>query len=283
MPVPVRLVSFLGALGTLFCVVGGLGVWYVELRMDRAREQLFERADQSLSRIDRRLVDVQRLVAESKITVEEVRLRVQDWTKNEAGDRLAAEFDIEARVQRLVAGLRQAELMVELSDDTVQQVRQILELGVGLGLSITADSVDPLLKRLSEFKEELSRAIEIAESFGERIGDNRSDETQARRMEQIATVSVRLMATFGKVDSRLISFRDRLVDTRDAIGKVNARTRSRLIALAVCATLFLVWMGAGQVCLWRWALNLNSVLRLACDLEFCRVYASRKSARPGAT
>ena len=156
MPVPVRLVSFLGALGTLLCVVGCLGVWYVESRIDGARVQVFERIDQSLSRINDRLVDVQKLAAESKITVEEVQQRLRSLAKKEASGRFAERFDVEARVQRLTAGLRQAELMLELSHETVDQVGQVLEMGVELGLSLNADTFDLLLERIAEIQGELS-------------------------------------------------------------------------------------------------------------------------------
>ena len=102
--------SLLGALGTLLCVAGSLGVWYVEWRIDRAREKVFERVDQALSGINSRLIETQNLAAKSKITVEEIQQRMQDWTKNEASDRLAARFDVEAKAQQLAAGLRQAEV-----------------------------------------------------------------------------------------------------------------------------------------------------------------------------
>ena len=93
MPVTIRLASFLGALGTLMCFAGSLGVWYVELRIDRAREQLFERVDQSLSKIDGRVVEIQKLAAQSKVTIDEVQQRAQEFTRKEARDRLAERFD----------------------------------------------------------------------------------------------------------------------------------------------------------------------------------------------
>ena len=234
-------------------MAGSLGVWYVESRIDRAREQVFERVDQAFSGINSRLIETQNLAAKSKITVEEIQQRMQDWTKKEASDRLAARFDVEARVQQLAAGLRQAELMLELSHETVQHVRQALEVGVELGLSLNADSVDPLLERIADIKEDLSHAIDTAESLGQHIGDDGDDESLGKRVEQVATIAARLLATFGKVDSRLASFRGRLTDAQDAIRQLNAKTHARIVAVAVCATLFLLWMAAGQLCLWRWA------------------------------
>ena len=250
-----HIVWLLGALGTLLCVAGGLGVWYAESRIDRARKQVFDRIDQAFSGINSRLIETQNLAAKSKITVEEIQQRMQDWTKKEASDRLAARFDVEARVQQLAAGLRQAELMLELSHETVQNVRQALEVGIELGFSLNADSVDPLFERIADIKEDLIHAIDTADSLGERVGDDGDDESLDRRAEQAATIAARLLATFGIVDSRLAAFRGRLTNAQDAISQLNAKTHARVVAVAVCATLFLLWMAAGQLCLWRWARN----------------------------
>src|SRR6476469_631883 len=122
-PATRHLLSLLGAVGALLCVAGSLAVWYVASRMDRAQERVFKRVDQSLEGIDRRLVETQNLAAQSKITVEEIRQRMQDWTKKEASERLATKFGVEAKVQQLGAGLHQAELILERSQDAVEYVR----------------------------------------------------------------------------------------------------------------------------------------------------------------
>ena len=255
MTAPRRIFWLLGALGILLCVTGSLAVWYVESRINRAQKQVFDRIDQAFSGINSRLTETQNLVVKSKISIEEIQQRMEDWTKKEASDRLAAKFDVEARVQQLAAGLRQAELMLELSTETIQNVRQALEVGVELGLTLNADSVDSLLERIAYIKQDLRHAIDTAESLGQHFGEGRDDESMGKRAEQAAMIAARLLATFGKVDSRLASFRGRLTDARDAIRQLNAKTHTRVVAVAVCATLFLLWMAAGQLCMWRWARN----------------------------
>ena len=149
-----------GAVGALLCVAGSLGVWYVESRIDRAQERVFKRVDQSLEGIDRRLVETQNLAAQSKITVEEIRQRMQDWTKKEASERLATKFGVEAKVQQLASGLHQAELILERSQDAVEHVRQVLDASEELGISLNADSIGPLLERIEDIKEDLKDAID---------------------------------------------------------------------------------------------------------------------------
>jgi len=114
-PATRHLVSLLGTVGALLCLAGSLAVWYVASRIDRAQERVFKRVDQSLEGIDRRLVETQNLAAQSKITVEEIRQRTQDWTKKETSERLATKFGVEAKVQQLASGLHQAELILERS------------------------------------------------------------------------------------------------------------------------------------------------------------------------
>jgi hypothetical protein len=247
--------SVLAALGIVLCVAGTIGVWYVELRADRARQHLFERVGQALSSIDSRLVATQNLSAQSKFTVDDMQHGVQEWTKEKLSEGVAAHFDVEMKVQQLVKGLQQANLMLELSQNTFEHIGQALEVGNELGFSSDAKSVAPVLERLASLKDDLSRALDAVDSLGQRIHEIRDDESIADRTEQIATITARLIATFGKVDTRLVACRDRLTETQDKIGQLDTKTHRTFIAAAFCATLFLLWMLAGQLCLWRWARN----------------------------
>ena len=251
MPATRHLVSLLGAVGAVLCAAGSLGVWYIALRIDRAQERVFKRVDQSLEGIDRRLIETQNLAAQSKITVEEIRQRMQDWTKKEASERLATKFGVEAKVQQLASGLHQAELILELSQDAVEHVRQVLDASEELGISLNADSIGPLLERIDDIKEDLKDAIDTAQSLVH-IAEGRGDAGE-KPMEQVSKIAARLLATFGKIDSRLVSFRDRLADAQDSIRRLIEMTHTRILVVAVFATLLLLWMGAGQVCMFRWA------------------------------
>ena len=151
MTAPRRIVWLLGALGTLLCQAGSLGVWYVELRIDLARQRVFERVDQSLSTIGGRVTEAQQLATKSKITVEDIQQRIQDWTQKEASDRLTSRFEIEAKVQRLVAGLRQAESMLEIvAGGCPARPRDTRTWEPSQAFDQNANSVEPLLERNRE-------------------------------------------------------------------------------------------------------------------------------------
>jgi chromosome segregation ATPase len=244
-------VLLFGILGTLLCLVGIAGVWYVESRIARAGEQAVDWMDHSFSALDGRLTQVQELAAESKITIDEVQQRLSEWTATEARERLADELELETRLQKLSAGLHRAEQMVEWSQETVEDVQQALAIGVGLGLPWEADSVAPLSESITELEEHLSHAIETTESLRQFSGADGNDESIASRIERLATITARLAATFVTIDSRLDAFRGRLVDAEHAVHELNAKLRTRVILVAIGVTLLLLWMAAGQVCLAR--------------------------------
>ena len=157
----------------------------------------FVQVDQ-LAKIDGRVVAVQKLAAESKVTIEEVQQRAPELTRKEARDRLSEKFDVETRVQRLSASLQQAYSLLELSHEAVQQFRDALEIGAELGLPLQANSVDRLLERIGEIHGELSRAIDAGESLGERFGEEGDEASLGARMEQAAAITHRLVATLAK-------------------------------------------------------------------------------------
>ena len=248
-------VWLLGALGCVLCVAGSLGVWYVQSRVDRARGRVFERVDQSLAAINRRLDETQNVAAKLKINVTEIDERMRDWTKNEISDRLDAKFDVAGKTQQLSSGLQQVEALVDLSHETVEHVRQLLEAGAELGLTSKADLVDPLLERIADIKDGLRDATATVESLAQQFGEGHDNESMGERAGQAAKIAARLLATFGNVDSRLTSFQERSTEAQAAINRLNAQTHVRILAASVCATLFLLWMAAGQFCLCRWARN----------------------------
>jgi hypothetical protein len=169
----------------------------------------------------------------------------------EARERLTARFEVEARVQQLATGLRRAELIVEILHESVQHVHQTLEMGVELDLSLNADAVAPLLEEIADIDDDLSYAVDSPESLGQLIGEHADDDSRGFSLERVAAIAARLVTTFRKADSRLASFRVRSADAQNACRQFNATTHARLVAVAVGTTFLLVWMAAGQLCLWR--------------------------------
>src|SRR4029078_9693765 len=125
---------------------------------------------------------------------------------------------VEAKIQQLASGLHQAELILERSQDAVEHVRQVLDASEELGISLYTDSISPLLERIDDMKEDLKDAMDTAQSLVH-IAEGRGDAME-KPMEQVSKIAARLLATFGKIDSRLVSFRDRLVDAQYSIRRL---------------------------------------------------------------
>lgn len=246
-----RFWSLLGILGTLLCGIGILGVWLVESRIDRTREQVFEIVDDSLAGVHDRFLALQRLVGESKVDVEEVHQTLVRWTREAASERLNSRIQVGARVEQLAGALRQADLLLDASLATAQNIRQTLEMGAELGLPMQTESVNLLLERLAAVQSAIRTAVETADDVGRRIQAADEGEPPKQAIEQAAKITARLLATFGNLDARLRDFETRLTDTRDAVKQLDAKTHFQLVTVAVCATLFLLWMAAGQFCMSR--------------------------------
>ena len=212
---------------------------------------MFNEVDLSLSRVSERLGAIQEVAANAKFTVEELQQRISEIAHQEAIAQLADQFELKEKGQQLGAGLQQATLTVEAVKEAVEQVGKVVKMGNELGLSIDAAWLEPLLKAIADVQAELGRASEAAGNLSEHLGAGRDDATLGERAERVANVLARLLATFGNVDSRLEAFQDRLTASQANIKQVSSQTHFRMVAVAVVATLFLLWMAAGQVCLWR--------------------------------
>jgi hypothetical protein len=214
---------------------------------------MFAGIESSFSRIDEGVHAVERIIHNSRITTEEVQQNLKDWTRDKTGEKLAEKLQLETRAEQLAGGLAQAEALLSTSSSTVQHVDQLLGLGQKAGLPLNTELVDGVSERISTLQTKVVDARQSAENlrlhFGS--GDDDGGESREERIEQLGKLAVSLVATFTQLEERAGDFAARTTETRRAIALLNAKTHSRLVSLAVLATLFLLWMAAGQVCLWR--------------------------------
>ena len=149
--------------------------------------------------------------------------------------------------------LEQAEALLDASNSTAEHVSQLLALGEKAGLPLIAELVAPLSEKISALQSKVVVARETAENLrlhdgeGVEAGGDRSQ----TRAKQIGELAVTLLATFSQLDERISDFGARTDETRTAIGRLNAKVKSRILSLAIFTTLFFAWMAMGQVCLWR--------------------------------
>ena len=152
----------------------------------------------------------------------------------------------------MAGGLAQAEALLSTSSSTVEHVGQLLGLGQKAGLPFNTELVDAVSEKITTLQTKVVDARQSTENLRRHFGsDENAGEAKEQRIEQLGKLAVSLVTTFSQLEERVGEFAARTTETRRAIAILNAKTRSRLVSLAVLATLFLLWMATGQVCLWR--------------------------------
>ncbi|MBX3425298.1 MAG: hypothetical protein KF688_06425 [Pirellulales bacterium] len=243
--------SLLGLAGMIACLVGAGGAWFGKAQLQRAVDGMGARVDESLGRVEGRVERIRKLADEAKLDLQDLEQRLADWSRREAGDRVAERLDLAERSARLADGARQQQSLLAGCRDALLLVHQSLELGARFGLAVDADVVDELLDRLAKLDERLEDAVASATSLGARFGDEGPDVLDEDRLRQAGTIAAKLLATSGAVDEGLAAFSERLDRCREAVAGLSGQVNRRLTAAAVAATLLLAWMAAGQFSLWR--------------------------------
>ena len=183
------LVAFgFGLLGVIACAAVAVIVWFVGLRLSQANEKVFDSIDQSLTAVRDRILSTRQRVQESKVATEGLGASVRNWTRKEASERLISRLEIEERADRLVLGLRQADLWLEMSEASIQGVQRAFDMANSLGAPVDASSVDPLLERLGTLRNQLQQSAEAVDGIGERIANVTDDEPPDERFESSRTV-----------------------------------------------------------------------------------------------
>lgn len=244
-----------GFLGIAFCVAGIAGAWYVGSRAGRASDIVFERIDKSLEGVRDRVLNAQRRVQESKITTEEVGQTVKDWARKETGERLASRLQIEEKATRLVRGLEQADQWMELSGASMQRLKQALELASSIGAPVDAAFLEPLLAKLESLRGQLKQVSGTVDGFRDRTTELVSGELVEERLNEVVQLALRVVSTFGEVDARLGEFAGRLSEAKSRGEQMKIGTHRAILTAEAVVALVMIWMAAGQTCLflrgWR--------------------------------
>ena len=99
-------------------------------------------------------------------------------------------------------GLRQADLWLEMSAESIQGVQHALEIASSLDAPVDAEFVDPLLETLAEMRHKLKQSTETVDAIREHLAKTANGEALEDRIAQIAQLALRVVATLGEIDSR---------------------------------------------------------------------------------
>jgi chromosome segregation ATPase len=239
-----------GLVGVAACGAGAYGVWRVQSRLNRANDKVFDAVDRGLAAVQDRIPVAQERVRQSKITADEVGEALRGWATKKAQDRAVAKLEIDNRAEKLAGQLQAVDLRLDASTMAVRDVRQLLELGQGLGADVDPTSTDEVLALLASLQAPLHEAEQTVAEVRRFTDPDR--ESPEERLIRVAKLLVRLLATFGEVESRLDKCMARLSELRAEARQLKERTSNRILVGAVACYALLAWGAAGQAALCRW-------------------------------
>jgi DNA-binding transcriptional MerR regulator len=244
----------LGFLGVITCVAGIAAVWSVGSRLSRANEKVFDAVDKSLAAVRDRVLKTQRRVQELKITSEDIREGLKDWTRKAASERLASRLEVGVKAEQLVLGLQQADLWLEMSGASIQGVQQALEMGSSMGAPIDPALVDPLLEKLAGLRSQLKQATETVDGIRMRAAEMADGAPLEERIDQVVKLALRVAATLGEIDARLGESANKLSEVQAKGLHLKSKTHTYIAIAEIGAVLLIAWMAAGQavLCLHGW-------------------------------
>jgi chromosome segregation ATPase len=246
------LIVLIGALGVVVCVAAAVVVWFTSSRLTQVNDRVFDRIDTVLAGSRDRVLDAQKRVQDSKITMQDVRQGIEGWARKEAAERLTSRLELENKVERLAAGLRQCDVWLELSGASLQGVQQALDVTSSLGAPADAALLDPLLERLGALRDQLKQSTDAVDTIRARLDQATEGETLEERISRLAQLALRVVATLSDIDSRLGQFADGIVATQAKAEQLKNRTHGYIITAEVCAMALIAWMAVGQVFLGRY-------------------------------
>jgi hypothetical protein len=162
--------SWLGLLGMLMCMISIFGIWYAERQVDAIREQLFDGVETSFLRIECGIDSVKQVLDDSQVTVEKVQHNLQEWTVDETSENLKARLQLETRAEQLVGRLEQTEALLAASGSAVEHVGQLLGLAIQTRKEQIGKLAVTLLASFTQLDQRLSgfaaRITETRETIG---------------------------------------------------------------------------------------------------------------------
>ncbi len=221
----------LGFLGVIACAAGIAAVWSVGSRLSQTNEKVFDAVDKSLVAVRDRVLKTQRRVQELKITTEDIRESLRNWTRKATSERLASRLAVGEKAEQLVLGLQQADLWLEMSGSSIQGVQQALELGSSMGAPVDSAFVDPLLEKLASLRSQLKKATDTVDGIRMRAAEIADGALPEERIDQAVQLALRVVVTLVEIDSRLGESANKLSEVQTKGQHLKSKTHS-CIAIA---------------------------------------------------
>jgi flagellin-like hook-associated protein FlgL len=239
----------LGLVGSIVCTAAIIALWSASARLRHTTEAVFAKVDGSLVTIQERAERTQERVKASAITTESIASSLKEWTKREAGQRLALQMNLAEKSDRLSFAMQQADDWLELSASSAQSVQQALSMISALGAQIDTGIIDAVIEEIASIRSQLAEATEFVENLHERTAAMGEDNPPEERIEQAVQLALRVIATLGSIDSRIERFENRLLQTQKNLQVLQIRSIKWIQVVTIAITTLIIWMAVGQVAL----------------------------------
>ncbi|MCU0875201.1 MAG: hypothetical protein MUE50_22955, partial [Pirellulaceae bacterium] len=155
------------------------------------------------------------------------------------------------------SAMERADGLVQVSASTAELIEQVLAT-----VGVIAAQRDVDLKGASELTATIRSTRESLANASERLADVQRTLAEIRQkrdvdvhLEQVAKLSLGILAKLDVGQKQLAAFRSRLDETRSRLGQLEGRMRMWIFAAQWLILLLIGWGGAGQYCLllqgWR--------------------------------
>jgi hypothetical protein len=245
----------LGGIGILVCLASIIVLWMASARLGRVSESAFSKLDESLVAVRQSTVETRDRVREAKITTEDMEKSLREWTRREAGQRVALRLNVVEKADRVSAIMQQAGVWLDFAESSVGLVNEVLSNGPSTSEPADAPSLDQLIKEIASLRVQLTEAMNEVAKIRERLATGGDEKSSSERIEQAAQFALRVAATLGSMDSRLDGFGERLSAIQNRLQELNSKTRWWIALTTIGIALLILWLAAGQVALCRicWA------------------------------
>jgi uncharacterized membrane protein len=243
----------LGSLGIVICIAALAWLWIANARVGRLAENLFDKLDRSLLVVRQRIAQTHDRVKEAKLATDDIEASLREWTRREAGQRVAIELHAGENTQRLVSSLQQTDHWLDVSETTLGLVNEMLSIDGSTNAPAVTTMIVQLLEEIGHLRGQITEVSESAHRIQERVVKMSEEKSAEERTQQVVQITVRVVATLGSIDSRLEKTTDRLSIAQSRLQELKTRAQRRIHAVAIGITLVILLMAAGQVTLCRLA------------------------------
>jgi hypothetical protein len=245
----------LGSVGIVVCAIVMIVLWIVSSRVGEITEKLFSKVDASMGVVHKRVVETKDRVIAATITANDLETTLRNWTKREAGQRLALHLDAAQKTEQLASSLRQADDWLEVSESAVGVVQEILSISASTSAPADTTFVDELKEQIQSVRVQVAEATAFVGRIQERIAETSEAKLPEARIEQAIQLGLRVVATLGSIGPRLEKLADRFSAAKSQLQELKARTQRWRLCLTMGLSFLMIWMAAGQAALCRLAWN----------------------------